>query len=631
MSEAVEYEEDEPKDCKFFGLENLNPRQAEAMQRLHKDIEDAMSNQSQNNETIESSSEEESQPAQYEEIETIEESFDESSADDDEVIRSHVLTDAGKFGTFPSTLQLPRSQMTDQVSRLLSASSNKHMIETSQRVFGGPGIPNSPATPLSKRNVPQKAIGLSATQSSMGAIEGDVYLAAVMPGTYAAVMSTLVEVRKRLGREWIQGLLSQKDGPAILDAGAGGAALLAWSEIVKAEQMSSTESPTEGQDELKPAPMRGTAVVGSQTLLQRVSTFLNNTTFLPRLPDFDPFASAREPTPKKRKQYDVIIAPHTLWPMHEDYHRKEHTQNLWSLLNPDGGVLILIEKGVPRGFETLAGARQMLLEHHIPSPLSITSTNIQAPVPREPAQKEAAMIIAPCTNHEKCPMYLKSGITKGRKDFCHFVQRYERPKYLQHLIGAKDRNHEDIQFSYLAVRRGRDERAHGLEQGDAATEAAFSGHGEEQDDTAPATPSSETTMPSDPSVSPYTLPRTVLAPIKRRGHVLLDVCTPSGTLERWTVPRSFSRQAYRDARKSSWGDLWALGAKTRVPRATRLGEVRRRSNAEERQALKREEAALGLDDRSLERAIDRGDPSSAKMSKREKKKRIRRLREGDDF
>ncbi|KAK5188167.1 37S ribosomal protein S22, partial [Cryomyces antarcticus] len=42
-------------------------------------------------------------------------------------------------------------------------------------------------------------------------------------------------------------------------------------------------------------------------------------------------------------------------------------------------------------------------------------------------------------------------------------------------------------------------------------------------------------------------------------------------LERWTVPKSFSKQAFRDARKAQWGDLWALGAKTRAARNVRLG------------------------------------------------------------
>ena len=184
------------------------------------------------------------------------------------------------------------------------------------------------------------------------------------------------------------------------------------------------------------------------------------------------------------------------------------------------------------------------------------------------------MIVAPCTSHGKCPMYLTPGMKHGRKDFCHFSQRYIRPHYLQRLLGARDRNHEDVQFSYVALRRGRDERSGGLEQGEAATNAAFAGH-----DGAVLAPSSlastsetVTEFKSSPRpVHTLSLPRAILPPLKRRGHVILDLCTPAGRIERWTVPRSYDVQAYRDARKSQWGDLWALGAKTRVERKIRMG------------------------------------------------------------
>ncbi|KLU82990.1 hypothetical protein MAPG_02057 [Magnaporthiopsis poae ATCC 64411] len=67
------------------------------------------------------------------------------------------------------------------------------------------------------------------------------------------------------------------------------------------------------------------------------------------------------------------------------------------------------------------------------------------------------------------------------------------------------------------------------------------------------------------------LPRNIRPPLKGRGNVAMDVCTPAGTLERWTVPKSFGKQAYHDARKARWGDLWALGAKQREARPPRLG------------------------------------------------------------
>lgn len=174
------------------------------------------------------------------------------------------------------------------------------------------------------------------------------------------------------------------------------------------------------------------------------------------------------------------------------------------------------------------------------------------------------MIIAPCTNHLTCPMHNPAGPTKGRRDYCHFEQRYIRPPFLQRIMGAKDRNHEDIKFSYLAVQRGADLRQEqDIQQDVQATDSAFEGfeHLEETD-----------TTTSSSGFHPLSLPRAVYPPLKRRGHVIFDLCTPAGKIERWTVPRSFSRQAYRDARKSNWGDLWALGAKTRIPRKLNLGD-----------------------------------------------------------
>jgi len=349
--------------------------------------------------------------------------------------------------------------------------------------------------------------------------------------------------------------MAKPEGARVLDAGAGGAGVLAWRDILRAEW----ESLHDGARKPPPTPLgRATVLTGSDALRHRASRLLDNTTFLPRLPDY---VHVADPDSTQRKKFDVIIAPHTLWPIKEEYLRKQQVQNLWSMLDPEGGVLVLIEKGVPRGFEVIASARKLLLAKHIASPDSEEyETDIDSPAQVSTgrfAKKEKGMIIAPCTNHVQCPMYRNSGISKGRKDFCYFTQRFIRPPYLQQILGAKERNHDDVQFSYLAVVHGRDlRRDQDVKQGDQATEAAFEGF----EDADPAN-----------AVDPLSLPRTLYTPLKRRGHVMLDVCTPSGTFERWTVPRSWSKQAYRDARKSKWGDLWALGAKTRVPRNVRLG------------------------------------------------------------
>jgi ribosomal protein RSM22 (predicted rRNA methylase) len=510
--------------------------------------------------------------------------------------RAHPLTSLGRFATHPRTIYLPGEAVIKPVERLLSDYSNKHLKDVCERTFGGGGLPNSPLTPRSGRTMAQVPVPLQASQHSMGEMEANAFMTVIMPSTYAAINSVLVEIRKRLGTSWLNTLLAKEGGPRILDAGAGGAGIIAWRDIVRAEW----EALHSSDRHTPPAPV-GKAIVltGSDTLRHRSAALLENTTFIPRLPDYvhvrDTATLEDDRPAPQRKEFDVIIAAHTLWPFKEDWERKQHVQNLWSLLNPDGGVLILIEKGVPRGFEAIAGARELLLERHIASQTYDNTLDSPLSDNAPQTQKGKGMIIAPCTNHNRCPMYPVGGMSRGRKDYCSFQQRYIRPQYLQRILGAKDRSHDDVDFSYISVLKGRDLREQSpasledLEDPSSApqtltsarltpdqtTDRAFEGfeHVEipaEVDSDGVEAP--QTTRSSNDSLpSLRDMPRLVYPPLKRRGHVTLDVCTPAGKIERWTVPKSYSRQAYRDARKSNWGDLWALGAKTRVVRNLRLG------------------------------------------------------------
>jgi ribosomal protein RSM22 (predicted rRNA methylase) len=550
-------------------------------------------------------------------------------AEDDAFMRAHPLTIAGRFKPSPSTVFLPKETLVDPTALLLTRANHKHLAESANRIFGGPGLPYSASTPPARLGREQKPIALEPAQADMGHIEADVYMASVQPGTYASVMSALVEVRRRLGTPWMEHMLAKKGG-TILDAGSGGVGVLAWHEILRAEW----ETQNEGQPAADPAdpaaetaPLgKATVLVASDTLRHRASRLLENTTFIPRLPEhITPEDEANEQQP--RKVYDIIIAPHTLWPLKQEYLRKDQVAKYWSLLNPKGGVLVLIEKGLPRGFEVIAAAREQLLAKHISSP---NSTSIEVPLEQQVSQpdadtrfaeKETGMIIAPCTNHAPCPMYASPGVSLGRKDFCFFTQRYIRPPYLQRILNAKDKNHEDVQFSYLAVQRGRDQRlpqhdvagTGGVTQDAATTDAAFAGH----EWTNPSTSVAETEaadedadlIPTPASaLNPLTLPRLILPALKRRGHIILDVCTPAGTLERWTVPRSFSKQAFRDAKKSRWGDLWALGAKTRIPKSVRLGRPRDEFDRKGRRirAPKKVQVEIGVGEENG-RAVEEGE------------------------
>ncbi|KAL2268864.1 hypothetical protein VTJ83DRAFT_3710 [Remersonia thermophila] len=548
-----------------------NPRELEALLKLQADFEAAALRPAQEGVREEETITEE------EEVEEEEEEMDEDDGEPDarfveprEVAgsrRLHEYTRLGRFGTKPSTLQLPKATLVEPISELLARTEIAHVRETAERVLGGPGLPYGPATPKSKSNLPQKPLLLQAGHHRMSKIEADAYLAAVMPGLYATVTSVLVEVRKRLGEAWLRELLTRPGGagPRVLDVGAGGAGLAAWQDVLKAGWDVLREK---GEVAGREPPSKRTVVVGNENLRQRVSRFLHNTTFLPRLPDYIHSLEGAERKldaggePQQRKVFDVIIASHVLMPLDKEYKRRELLDNLWSMLSPEGGVLIVVEKGHPRGFEAVAEVRDRLLSEFIVPPSPSSAPREAAIQPEGERVREPGMIIAPCTNHAKCPMYLTPGLSKGRKDFCHFSQRFIRPPFLQRILGASHRSHEDIDFSYLAVRRGAQPApSPAYLMGKEATDRAFAGY--EQDPPGQA--------PPPPPPHPLSLPRNILTPLKRRGHVTLDVCTPAGDIERWVVPRSFSKQAYHDARKAAWGDLWALGAKTRTPRKIRLG------------------------------------------------------------
>lgn len=502
---------------------------------------------------------------------------------DTDAHRRHPLTAAGKWGTSPWTIQLPKDTFVDPVSAVFSEASNKHLTEVAHKAFGGRALPNSTATPLPKQvgeNLKQSPIALEAFQPKMGEMEANVYLAAIMPGAYASIFSSLVEVRKRLGPQWLQDLLRKEGGPRVLDAGAGGAGVLAWREMLRNEW--ELMHPDVNLEDQRVPFGKSTVVTGSSSLRQRASTLLDNTTFLPRLPDYNPsvdhpLLEQGKGTP--RKQYDVILAPYTLWTLQEDHMRKTQVQNLWSLLKPDGGVLIVLEKGVPRGFELVASAREVLLKYHIASPGDTTFENrIDEPFRGRYSDKETGMIIAPCTNHGKCPMYLFPGKAVGRRDYCHFMQRYTRPPFLQRLLGQNHRNHEDIRFSFVAVRRGVDPRqTEPIRQGQKAEDDAFAGYGQDEvyegaaEDGISTEPGAAREELDSTPINPLSFPRIILPPLKNRGHIIFDACTPAGKLERWTVPKSFGKRAYADARKARWGDLWALGAKTKIPRRLKTG------------------------------------------------------------
>ncbi|KAH7161336.1 mitochondrial small ribosomal subunit Rsm22-domain-containing protein [Dactylonectria macrodidyma] len=537
----------------YVELVARNQREYDAMQRLAQDFQVSQKKQ-RDAEHKAAVKEEEEQERQAEEAMSWPEEEDYNQKELADVRRFHPFSVEGRFYDDLVELVLPRDQLVNPIRELLDRTHIEHVKKAAEVAFGGAGLPNSPATPSWNKTGPMKGVGLAADERHMTEIEADAFIAGSLPPSYASTMAILKEVRKRVGTEWLQSKL-KAGGLNVLDAGSGGAGLVAWDEIIRAEwDLLKDKGEVSGSD----PPGKRSVVVGSDRLRHRVKTFLNNTTFLPRLPDYEHSGEMRGvhldagDKPQQRKSFDVIIASHLFLEQEQDHYRQAVLNNLWSLLNKEGGVLIVVEKAHPRGFEAVAHVRDTVLKQFLQPQLGEPDNAPENPNPAYQREREPGHVIAPCTNQGVCPMYQIPGKSRGRKDFCSFNQRFVRPNFYSRVLGSGQHNQGDVDFSYVAIRRGVSKKS--PLTGKDATISAFKGF-EKADE-----------MPDM-----GTLPRTVMRPLKRKGHVTLDLCTPEGRLERWTVPKSFSKLAYHDARKSRWGDLWALGAKTRVPREARAG------------------------------------------------------------
>lgn len=94
-------------------------------------------------------------------------------------------------------------------------------------------------------------------------------------------------------------------------------------------------------------------------------------------------------------------------------HRKEVMRKMFDATNK---LLVIIEPGTPEGSQVIKEVRDYALSHN-------------------------GYIVAPCTHHNKCPMY---------NDWCHFLTRVERSR-LHKLLKEGNAPFEDEKYSYIAI------------------------------------------------------------------------------------------------------------------------------------------------------------------------------------
>ena len=298
----------------------------------------------------------------------------------------------------------------------------------------------------------------------------------------------------------------------------------------------------------------------------------------------------------------------------------ETVAQLWSRVAP-GGALVLVEPGTPNGSRLIRRARQRVLDSERDTAARLVTSDDDVD----------AHVVAPCQHDRACPM-------DGLPTWCHFSQRVQRSEmHRQMLPRGRGAQHQDERFSYVILRRL--SRARARQEDVARAEKVASGKwldvlspeeeedeeanmsaeeiaerraiekrmgfSRDADDVVAATSredestvdaieadedgddakEDEDAVPENPLADAVALAsahewgRMVRPPIKRSGHVIVDLCDADGKLSRQIIAKSnaweggVGKSGYKAARKSKWGDLWAYDDPRRLTETRTLEET----------------------------------------------------------
>ena len=197
-------------------------------------------------------------------------------------------------------------------------------------------------------------------------------------------------------------------------------------------------------------------------------------------------------------------------------------KEVWRLWTECTGIMVVVEAGTPRGFQTVARIREQILAREMGD----------------------CKVLAPCPHDGQCPILTSS--EKATK-WCHFSQRMGVPSFqkaAERGPHAKKKAYADWKFSFVALGRKR---------------------------LLPA-------PPKQPDGAGFVNWGRVLRwPMRRKGHVILDLCNAEGRIERRVVARSHGHEGgYRRARQVKWGDVFEFSKASKNDREGEAGSRRQR-------------------------------------------------------
>ncbi|BGP15039.1 37S ribosomal protein S22 [Rhodosporidiobolus nylandii] len=469
------------------------------------------------------------------------------------------------------------------------------------------------------------------------------YLAGLMPSVYAATLNALSVTRDRLS------LMSEGRGePAwepdrLIDFGSGtGSAAWAFEEVWGVQTKAGVPREYVGLEASINMVELSSGLFGALPLRRTdsldlpgpaTSAKLNAKAYQLALPASSSSLAKLQIHPKSMQtKRTVALAAFTLGDLTSREKRKDLVRAMW-----DSGaeVIVVVDRGTPAGSRMVIEAREQLLmygrrevarargafevevdQELLDAGFEIVPDGVEEDVEVDPSL--GSFVVAPCPHDGACPLH------NSTKAFCHFSQRVQNPAFLRHTKHTT-RGQDDAKFSYVVVRRGQRPLPASPVEHEADTAASADGAVVVHDRSM-----REPEAPLDVGEE-LARPRIVAPPMKRSGHVILEVCSPTGDIERHTIPKSQGRQAYYDARKAAWGDAFPHAPKngpqpspstapsayddpltddlTGKPKNKFGGDPKQRGKKAEREHGKREARALreqGRKDRSAKRAARKG-------------------------
>lgn len=505
------------------------------------------------------------EPPSHRHIEVIEEEGITSTdwIEEDLSSRGSRKSPAAEFGSRRVGAVVLPDQLQESVTRLIESSDKTMLHVDAKRIFGTTDETTDSKWD-SQYDVKYKSYKQAYRHSQR---DGTAFASVALPAHFSAIYSVLDHVKQRLGSEW--------KIERVIDWGAGtGSGLWASACSFQNSQGTNMEKLSLGDSNIQSylgIDKREGLVAIAKRLLQNVR---RNDMIVSWQKSFQ-----EDDRIHRSQARDVLaLSGFSLSSLPTASLRKALVKEMWE---SGAHTIVIIDHKTPAGFESVAKARQFLLD--------MGAKEMEDPETAE-WETRGCHVVAPCPHDGACPLYHPG----NNRLMCGFEQRLQRPEFVRKTKHSGV-GHEDIGYSYVVIQRGSrpplDSSSQNVgKMGPIAYEEAQkevdrrSGlvlypdthanqeHIQAQEEDIRA--AEVATEQQDPPTSlaniehslrnhAYHWPRLVFPPLKRSGHIILDSCTSAGKIMRVTIPKSQGKQPYYDARKSAWGDIFPHPSKNK--------------------------------------------------------------------